>query len=116
MNEKSAARGYHSLRKNENTKKSHAPNTGGQRRPPFLEEAGVEERFFLPFADSASPASSAFTLLSLAAGTEPALLLCETAFSLSLLGTETFGLECPPGLSAAMLSRSSIASVSFRLV
>jgi hypothetical protein len=86
-----------------------------RRAPPFLTRTeAVEEPFFLPLTWSLSP-SSALTLPSRPAGTEPALLPPETTLSLSLLGTMTFGLECPPGLSAAMLSRSSTVSVSFRL-
>ena len=70
----------------------------------------MEERPFLPLPLSSS---SAFTLPSRAAGTEPALLLVDFAMSLSFWLMTTFGLG--PGLSAAMLSRSSRLSVTLRL-
>jgi hypothetical protein len=70
----------------------------------------MEKRPFLPLPLSSS---SAFTLPSRAAGTEPALLLVDFAMSLSFWLMTTFGLG--PGLSAAMLSRSSRLSVTLRL-
>jgi hypothetical protein len=71
-----------------------------------------EERVLLPLVCS-SLSSSTFTLLSLADGTaEVALLLPGFCSSRSLDGI--FGLGAT-GLSAAILSRSSMASVSFRL-
>lgn len=89
------------------------PEKHTQRKPPpFLEY--VEERFFLPLTSSFS--SSTFTLLSRPAGTLPALLppLFGSSLSLSFPRT-TLGLGTA-GLSAAMLSRSSLAaSVSFLL-
>ena len=82
--------------------------------PPFREYVTVEERFFLPFTSSRS--SSTFTLLSRPAGTLPARLLPPLGNSLSLsFPRTTLGLGTA-GLSAAMLSRSSLAaSVSFLL-
>lgn len=78
------------------------------------EEEDVEERFFLPLPES-SLSSSNFALASRAAGTEPALLLLALATSLSFwLLMTTLGLA-PAGLSATMLSRSSMLSVNFRL-
>ena len=71
------------------------------------------ERAFLPLPRS-SLSSSIFTLPSRAAGTDPARLLLDLATSLSFwLLMTTLGLG-PPGLSAAILSRSSTLSVNFR--
>jgi hypothetical protein len=84
-----------------------------QRRVCFLREEEIEERFFLPLPDS-SLSSSNFALASLAAGTEPALLPPDLATSRSFWLMTTLGLALA-GLSATMLSRSSIVSVNFLL-
>src|SRR5690242_3712681 len=72
-------------------------------------DLGTEERPFLPLPLSSS---SALTLPS-RTGTDPALLLADFAMSLSFWLITTLGLG--PGLSAAMLSRSSRLSVILRL-
>jgi hypothetical protein len=79
----------------------------------FLREEEIEERFFLPLPES-SLSSSNFALASLAAGTEPALLPPDLATSRSFWLMTTLGLALA-GLSATMLSRSSMVSVSFLL-